>query len=110
TALEQTAFGKEVIVLRLTTDDGLEGIATCVAPHGVRAALAYLRDVVAAHVLGRRVQDREAIWQDLWDLNRRLVFFPHYLPGPVDVALWDLAGKEAALPLHELLGSCRTRL
>jgi L-alanine-DL-glutamate epimerase-like enolase superfamily enzyme len=28
----------------------------------------------------------------------------------MDVALWDLAGKVANLPIHRLLGSCRDRV
>ena len=61
-------------------------------------------------MLGRRVEDREAIWQDLYTLNRRIVFFPHFLPGPVDVAIWDIAAKQAGLPLYEFLGAYRSSL
>jgi L-alanine-DL-glutamate epimerase-like enolase superfamily enzyme len=30
--------------------------------------------------------------------------------GVVDVALWDIAGKVAGLPVHRLLGTCRNRV
>ena len=39
-------------------------------------------------VLGRDPHDREAIFQELWTIDRHEAFFPVFLPGPVDVALW----------------------
>jgi L-alanine-DL-glutamate epimerase-like enolase superfamily enzyme len=103
-------FGAAVVVIRLTSDSGVTGIATCVASHTDGIARAYLQDIIAPVVIGRRTVDREAIWQDLWDLNRRIVFFPQFLPGPIDVALWDLAAKEVGLPLAEFLGIYRRKL
>ena len=34
---------------------------------------------------------------------------PHAV-GTVDIALWDIAGKAAGLPVHRLLGTCRDRI
>ena len=33
-----------------------------------------------------------------------------FLPGPVDVALWDICAKEAGLPLYKYIGACRDSL
>ena len=45
---------------------------------------------------------------------RRLENLVHYLSphavGTVDIALWDIAGKAAGLPVHRLLGTCRDRI
>jgi L-alanine-DL-glutamate epimerase-like enolase superfamily enzyme len=59
---------------------------------------------------GRDVSERERIWLDLWTLDRHLTFFPAYLPGPVDVALWDIAATAAGLPLYRYLGAYREGL
>jgi L-alanine-DL-glutamate epimerase-like enolase superfamily enzyme len=42
----------------------------------------------------------------MWELDR-IEEFPLYVQGVVDDALWDLAGKVAGLPVHELIGSYR---
>lgn len=106
----ETPFGSQVVVIRLTSETGQQGIGTCIAAHTDGVARAYLDEVIAPVVVGRRTEEREAIWQELWALNRRLVFFPVFLPGPVDVALWDLAAREVGLPLAEFLGLYRHSL
>lgn len=110
----ETRAGKnmpwDVVVLRLVTDAGVEGLASALAARSGRITEAYLHENIAPVVLGRHVEEREKIWQDLWTLDRHLTFFPVYLPGPVDVALWDAAAKAANQPLHRYLGSCRDGL
>src|SRR5438128_1217967 len=76
------AFGREAVVVRLTTDEGTEGVASCLAAFSTRQPLSFLHESIAPLVLGRDPHDREAIWQDLRRLDRGLTFFPLYLPGP----------------------------
>ena len=100
----------DVVVLKLTTDTGLEGTATCLAARGGQLTESYMQDIVAPVVLGQDIHDREKIWSQFWTIDRHLTFFPVYMPGPVDVALWDLAAKEAGLPLYKYLGAYRNKL
>ena len=100
----------DVVVLQLDTDAGLQGHATALAARSGTITEQYLHEMVAPVVLGRDVTDRERIWHEFWNLDRQLSFFPIYLPGPVDVALWDLAAKAAGLPLYRLLGAYRQSL
>src|SRR5262249_46159663 len=55
-------------------------------------------------LLGRNPLDIGAIWYDLWRANRNV---DTRSICAIDVALWDIAGKVANLPIHRLLGTCR---
>lgn len=100
----------DVVVLRLTTDTGHVGHATALAARSSIVTQAYLHETIAPVVMGRSPVEREAIYHELWTIDRHLTFFPIYLPGPVDVALWDIAAKAADLPLYQFIGAYRTSL
>ncbi len=103
-------MGWDVIAIRLTTDTGIEGISTCMAARSGGVSESYLHDSIAPVVLGRDPHDREAIFHDLWNIDRHEAFFPVSLLGPVDVALWDICAKAAGLPLYQYIGAYRTSL
>ena len=97
----RSSLSWDVVVIRLNTDGGLQGHATALAARSGATTQSYLHDTIAPVVLGRDIHDREAIWHELWNIDRHLTFFPVFLPGPVDVALWDLASQAAGLPLDQ---------
>lgn len=100
----------DVVVVRLHTDAGIFGRATAIAARSSTVTQAFLQETIAPVVLGRHVSEREAIYHELWTVDRHITFFPVYLPGPVDVALWDIAAQAAGLPLYQFIGECRTSL
>ncbi|MFB6171075.1 MAG: enolase C-terminal domain-like protein [Haloarculaceae archaeon] len=91
-------------VLTVRTADGLEGHyrgIVFVPPMVTQVSMA------AGRLLGRDPLEREGIWQDLWTGLRHT---DHLGLGPIDVALWDLAGKHYGAPVSELLGGYRTEI
>lgn len=106
----QVPFGGavQVGVVKITTDEGVEGHAFLgSASTGGDAFAAEVIRWLKPLVVGRNPLDIGAIWADLWSRNRQVSMRSI---GAVDVALWDVAGKVANLPIHRLIGTCRERV
>ena len=92
--------------LVISTDAGITGYA-----HTIRGA--QLTDVVdrrmRVELVGRDPLQRELIWHRLWEIDR-IDRFPVGIFGIIDTAVWDIGGKAAGLPLHQLLGSFRDEI
>jgi L-alanine-DL-glutamate epimerase-like enolase superfamily enzyme len=58
-------------------------------------------------LLGQNPLDRERLYQAMWKRVRTTTVRSI---GAVDVALWDIAGQAAGLPIHQLLGTYRDRV
>jgi L-alanine-DL-glutamate epimerase-like enolase superfamily enzyme len=93
-------------VLTITTSDGVVGRAS--TPRGVIAADLVNRRV-RDELIGQDAMHREWLWHRIWELDR-IEEFPLYFLGLVDIALWDIAGQVAGLPVHALAGTYRTSL
>ncbi|MFF3602034.1 enolase C-terminal domain-like protein, partial [Kitasatospora indigofera] len=92
--------------LVLKTDAGVVGLS-----FSNRGAI--LQDAVdrrlRAELLGQDPLAREYLWHRLWEIDR-IERFPVALMSVVDIAIWDIGGKAAGLPLHQLLGSYRSSI
>lgn len=93
-------------VLRVLTDEGVEGHA--VAPRG-RILMDLIERRVAPELIGKDPLQTEFLWERFWDLDR-LEEFPLYALGVADIALWDIKGKTARLPVYQLLGGYRNEI
>ena len=103
--LGESESGKPEGLLRLITDGGIEGWCNTIDPETARVITTQFRE----HLIGRDALARERLWHDLLMLER-LTWPPKKLRGAIDVALWDIAGKRAGLPVWRLLGACRDRV
>lgn len=91
--------------VRIETDDGARGEYVT---HWVGTPASFAQAaMLAPHLLGRDPDAREGIWQDL---RRELRAYDHMGHGPLDIALWDLAGRRRGVSVARLLGAFRTRL
>lgn len=95
-------------VVTVQTDAGVEGHAFLGSSRqGADAYAGPLIEFVKPAIMGANPLDIGAIWHRLWRMNRSV---STEAIGAVDVALWDVAGKVANLPIHRLLGTCRDRV
>ena len=99
------------VFLRLHTNTNLRAVGCAAPDQGVTgetpdSARTALTDVVAAELKGRDPLRRERLLQRL---RKPLARHPSVLAA-VDMALHDLMGKAAGLPLYRLLGGYRDRM
>lgn len=98
--------GKNVLgLLSIHTDEGLVGHSMLGAPY--RTARIDAESLIIALkplLIGRDPLDREAIYSSMLQASRHTTW---RCIGAVDVALWDLGGKIAGLPVYKLIGAYR---
>ena len=107
----QSARPVEQGVLRVFTDEGVEGNCLLGAWGAWIPAESHFRpilDVIKPELVGREPFEREWLWNRMQFLASRLRLGEASW-APVDVALWDIAGKAAGLPVYKLLGAQRNR-
>jgi D-galactarolactone cycloisomerase len=97
-------------LVKVQTDEGLVGWGEAFAYNCRSAVAAAVKDMIAPLALGHDASDIAALNQFI---QKKLHIFGRFgitafaLSG-LDIALWDIAGKAAGVPLHQLLGATRS--
>ena len=94
-------------IVEVETDAGIAGWGECFGPGTVALAnRAIVEQVIQPMVLGMDPLDRDPIWHRVYNLLRDhgQKGMPLQALSGVDIALWDIAGRVAGLPLHTLIG------
>jgi len=100
-----TVTRREYTAVRVTADDGTQGVAYCLSREAPMAEI--VERLVAPHVLEQDADDPAAAWARMLrgsaivgrvGLVRRAI-------GLVDIALWDIAARRAGQPLWRQLGT-----
>jgi L-alanine-DL-glutamate epimerase-like enolase superfamily enzyme len=99
----------EMGLVAIQTDEGVAGHSFLGSSSlGAAVDAPQLISTLKPVLMGRNPLDIGAIYQDM--RARGGFFFPLRCMGAVDVALWDVAGKYAKMPVHRLLGSYREKV
>jgi D-galactarolactone cycloisomerase len=94
-------------LVEVETDEGVTGWGECFGPGNVAIAnKGIVEHVIQPMILGDDPMDRDVIWHKVYNLLRDhgQKGMPMQSLSGVDIALWDIAGKVAGLPLHKLIG------
>lgn len=94
-------------LVEVETDEGITGWGECFGPGNVALAnKGIVEKVIQPLVLGDDPLDRDVLWHRVYNLTRDhgQKGMPLQALSGVDIALWDIAGKVAGLPIHKLIG------
>lgn len=92
-------------VFEITTDEGVTGVATSWLPASpteiAEQATHFFKDLL----IGSDVFERERLWHEMMSFSRYMIM--PKAASLIDIALWDIAGKAALLPVYKVLGAYR---
>ncbi|HEV7792424.1 MAG TPA: hypothetical protein VGP05_25705, partial [Pseudonocardia sp.] len=100
-----TSSGRNFVALKIVTADGLGGWGDATLNGRELAVAEYLREHVCPLLPGRDPARIEDTWQYLYrGVYWRRGAVTMAAVGAVDLALWDIKGKAAGMPVYQLLG------
>jgi L-rhamnonate dehydratase len=111
----KTDAAMDAVLIRVTTDEGIDGIGEVNALPGavaaaIRAGSYHSWSMGFSDLLiGEDPEHTDRLWDKMYrhtSLSGRRGLIPNIIAG-IDVALWDIRGKAAGKPIHHLLGGAR---
>ena len=98
------------LLVEIETDERVTGVGEAGVGGGATASV--IERVLRPMLIGEDPLLIEGLWQKMFARTRqfgRRGIVMNAISG-IDIALWDIAGKVARLPLYRLLGGCRDRV
>src|SRR5258705_9442025 len=103
-----------LVVAHIHTDEGVSGLGYTLAfgGGGVESIQAYLVTRLAPLLIGQDPLFVERLWERMYRADRGIKRqgIAAYALSALDIALWDIAGKAAGLPLYKLWGAVTDRV
>ncbi len=104
---------RDAIVVRVQTDQGITGYGEAHPGRSPGAIVSLIHSTIAPMLVGMEATDTVGAWQRV----HRMQLSSHGVGSGaalaisgIDMALWDIRGKSAGMPLYALLGGSRRRI
>jgi len=97
--------GKNYVTLKILTDQGVYGLGDATLNNRETLPAVYLQDYLIPNLIGMDPRNSEDIWQFFYRgayFRRGPIAMAAF--GAIDMALWDIKGKLANMPLYQLFG------
>ena len=108
TVTSSSTHSTQMGLVHIVADDGSDGFAFLGSALGSGAGDSdTLVKRIKPMLIGEDPLARERLWQNMMRRTRGMLM---RVVGAVDVALWDLAGRAAGVPVHRLMGSFRNSI
>ncbi len=97
---------RDHLIVNVTTEDGITGTGFTLGYDGAKAMVSLVNEIYRPILAGANALDTEHLWAEMYrqsiQAGRRGAALRTI--SAIDIALWDIRGKAAKLPVMELLG------
>ena len=104
---------RDTIIVRVETSEGITGYGEAHPGRSPGAVVSLIHNTLAPMLIGMKATDVIGVWKRV----HRMQLSSHGVGSGaslglsgIDMALWDIRGKAAKMPLYELLGGSKRRL
>jgi L-alanine-DL-glutamate epimerase-like enolase superfamily enzyme len=114
-AIHKLGVDNGSVVLRVRTDAGITGWASSsfgMIPGGPKVVQTILEQEIRPILVGQDPAFPRRIRADLWKAleYQGVGGVTQFAIGAVDIAVWDILGKHAGMPVYKMLGAYRDRM
>ena len=110
--ISSTNWSENTVIVKVTDENGIYGIGEADGSPEVVKAFSELETEhkwltnLTEKVIGRDPIEFRAIWDEMYDASRWVTMrgFGMFVLSGIDIALYDLAGKQHGLPAYKLMG------
>lgn len=104
---------RDTVIIRVRTDDGIVGYGEAHPGRSPGAIVSLVHNTLAPLVVGMEATDVNGVWHRIYKMqlaSHGMGAGAALALSGIDMALWDVRGKLADMPLYKLLGGARRRV